>query len=68
MEFIDELKQFSKRVSSLKDSIQTEEATKTSLIMPFFALLGYDVFNPEEFVPLWSSGCCFREQAGRQVC
>ena len=51
MEFIDELKQFSKRVSSLKDSIQTEEATKTSLIMPFFALLGYDVFNPEEFVP-----------------
>nr|WP_302598151.1 type I restriction endonuclease [uncultured Cellulosilyticum sp.] len=51
MDFIDQLKQFSKRVSSLKDSIQTEEATKTSIIMPFFNLLGYDVFNPEEFVP-----------------
>lgn len=51
MDFIDEIKQFSKRVESLKDSLTTEEATKTSLIMPFFALLGYDVFNPDEFVP-----------------
>ncbi len=51
MDFIDQVKQFSKRVESLKDNIQTEEATKTSLIMPFFALLGYDIFNPDEFVP-----------------
>ena len=28
MDFIDQLKQFSKRVESMKDSIQTEEATK----------------------------------------
>lgn len=51
MDFIDQLKQFSKRVAGLKDNIQTEEATKTSIIMPFFALLGYDVFDPAEFVP-----------------
>lgn len=51
MDFIDQLKQFAKRVEGLKDSIQTEEATKTSIIMPFFALLGYDVFNPDEFLP-----------------
>lgn len=51
MDFIDQLKQFSKRVESLKDTIQTEEATKTALIMPFFSMLGYDVFNPQEFVP-----------------
>lgn len=51
MDFIDQVKQFSKRVESLKDNIQTEEATKTSIIMPFFAMLGYDVFNPSEFVP-----------------
>ena len=51
MDFIDQLKQFSKRVESLKESIQTEEATKTALIMPFFSMLGYDVFNPQEFVP-----------------
>lgn len=51
MDFINQLKQFSKRIESLKDSVSTEEATKTSLIMPFFAMLGYDVFNPAEFVP-----------------
>lgn len=51
MDFIDQLKQFAKRVDSMKDSLQTEEATKTALIMPFFSMLGYDVFNPQEFIP-----------------
>ena len=51
MDFIDQLKQFSKRVETLKDTLQTEEATKTALIMLFFAMLGYDVFNPQEFTP-----------------
>lgn len=55
MDFIDELKQFSKRVETVKDSIQTEEATKTSIIMPFFAMLGYDVFNPNEFCPEYTA-------------
>lgn len=51
MDFIDQVKQFSKRALSMKDSLQTEEATKTAIIMPFFSMLGYDVFNPEEFSP-----------------
>ena len=51
MDFIDQLKQFSKRVESLKDSVLTEEATKTSIVMPFFSMLGYDVFDPQEFMP-----------------
>lgn len=51
MDFIDQLKQFAKRVEAMKDIITTEEATKTSIIMPFFSMLGYDVFNPQEFVP-----------------
>lgn len=55
MDFIDQLKQFSKRVESLKDSIQTEEATKTAIVMPFFSMLGYDVFNPQEFVPEYTA-------------
>lgn len=33
--FKDDLKQLGKRVIKLKDNIGTEEATKTSLIMPF---------------------------------
>lgn len=55
MDFIDQVKLLSKRVETLKDQIQTEEATKTSLIMPFFQLLGYDVFNPLEFVPEYTA-------------
>lgn len=51
MEFADQLKAFTSKVTKLKDSVQTEESTKTALIMTFFQLLGYDVFNPLEFVP-----------------
>lgn len=51
MDFVESLRAFSKRVEKINDGIQTEEATKTSLVMPFFSLLGYDVFNPLEFVP-----------------
>ena len=51
MEFNNMITQFSQRVKSLKDSISSEEATKTALVMPFFQMLGYDIFNPTEFVP-----------------
>lgn len=55
MEFADRLKEFCIRVKSLRGKIKTEEATKTSLVMPFFSLLGYDVFNPLEFVPEYTA-------------
>lgn len=51
MSFYDDVKAFSQRVLGLKDGIQTEEATKMSMVVPFFQLLGYDVFNPAEFCP-----------------
>lgn len=51
MEFNEKLYELAERIRTIKDSINTEEATKTSMIMPFFQLLGYDVFNPLEFVP-----------------
>jgi len=49
--FIQQIKTLSNRIERIKDSIQTEEATKTSLIMPLIQALGYDIFNPEELVP-----------------
>ena len=55
MDFADELKALGERVKNLKDQILTEEATKTSFIMPFFQLLGYDIFNPLEFVPEYTA-------------
>ena len=52
MDFIDALRQFSARAEKMIGHINSEQATKTSLIMPFFQqVLGYDVFNPSEFVP-----------------
>ena len=56
MEFIEKVKKHAEKVKALKDSIGTEEATKTSLIMPFFQqVLGYDVFDPNEFCPEYIS-------------
>jgi hypothetical protein len=51
MDFKDQIKQFSERVTKMRDNIQTEEATKNAFIMPFLQILGYDVFNPLEVVP-----------------
>lgn len=51
MDFKDQIVQLSERISKQKDSIATEEATKTAFIMPMIAALGYDVFNPFEVVP-----------------
>lgn len=51
MDFKDQLAQLSDKIAKQKDNIATEEATKTSFIMPMIAALGYDVFNPFEVVP-----------------
>lgn len=51
MDFEEKIKNFATRISEIKSNIKTEEATKTSIIMPFFQILGYDVFNPNEFMP-----------------
>lgn len=51
MEFNETIKQFSERITALKDNVSTEESTKMSLVVPLFQILGYDVFNPSEFCP-----------------
>lgn len=51
MDFKDYCKQLANRISSLKEQISTEEATKNAFIMPFIQMLGYDVFNPIEVIP-----------------
>ncbi len=51
MEIATSLKSLAKKVGELKQSIATEEATKTAFILPFINALGYDIFNPTEVVP-----------------
>ena len=51
MDLIDEIKALAVRIPDLVGHIQTEEATKTALIMPFVRALGYDTEDPREVVP-----------------
>jgi predicted type IV restriction endonuclease len=51
MDFKDQIKQLGDRVAKMLPQIQTEEATKTSLTLPFIQILGYDIFNPSEVNP-----------------
>ena len=45
------VREVAERARAMKGSLQTEEATKTGLVMPLFAALGYNVFDPGEFCP-----------------
>ena len=51
MSFAERLAALAKRAPTLIDHLETEEATKNALVMPFIQALGYDVFNPREVVP-----------------
>jgi len=51
MEFKEKVMELVARIESLGE-LQTEEATKNALVMPFLSqVLGYDVFNPKEVIP-----------------
>lgn len=51
MELIDQLSNLASRAQKQLGHIQTEEGTKTALVMPFINALGYNVFDPTEVVP-----------------
>jgi hypothetical protein len=57
---------FAEKARTLKPHIQSEEATKTALVMPFFQqALGWDVFNPKEFAPEYKAN--FRNNGNDRV-
>ncbi len=51
VEFQNAVKNIVNRVETLKDKVVTEEATKTSFILPMLNALGYDIFDPTVVVP-----------------
>lgn len=51
MDFIDQIRALAVRIPKMMDYLQTEEATKNALIMPFINALGYNVFDPTEVLP-----------------
>lgn len=51
MDIADLLLQLAARIPNQIPHLQTEEATKNALIMPFIQALGYNVFDPTEVIP-----------------
>src|SRR5215210_6760083 len=51
MDFVEQLQALALKTEKLCSLLQTEEATKNALIMPFINILGYDIFDPMEVIP-----------------
>jgi len=51
MDFADQIRELSHRARKQIEYLETEEATKNALVMPFIRALGYDIFDPKEVVP-----------------
>lgn len=50
-DFADRIRDLAAQIKNQMPHIQTEEATKNALVMPFISALGYNVFNPTEVTP-----------------
>ena len=55
MDFIDEVRTRSARFAKRIDRLETEEATKSALVLPFIQMLGYEIFDPTEVVPEYTA-------------
>ncbi len=55
MEFAARVKELAKRSVNASKHALTEEATKTSVVLPFIQTLGFDVFSLDEVVPEYVS-------------
>ena len=51
MDFIDEVRTRSGRFAKRVEHLNTEEATKNALVLPFIEMMGYSIFDPTEVVP-----------------
>ena len=65
MDFIDDVRARSRRFQARLEHLDTEEATKTSLVMPFIQMLGYNIFDPTEVVPEFTAD--FGSKKGEKV-
>ncbi|MEO0484172.1 MAG: type I restriction endonuclease [Planctomycetota bacterium] len=51
MDLLNKLQKLGERAVQLVAHVETEEATKTALVLPFLQELGYDIFDPSEVIP-----------------
>ena len=55
MDLIDRVRSLGARLPKLEGRLETEEATKMALIVPFLAILGWDPYDPFEVIPEFTS-------------
>ena len=65
MDLIDRLDLLAKNIPEQLKHIHTEEAAKTSFVLPFLQALGYNVFDPREVVPEFTAD--FATKKGEKV-
>lgn len=65
MDFKEQLLLLADRVAKNKEAVKTEEAVKTSFVLPFLQALGYDVFNPAEVLP--ECDCDYGTKKGEKI-
>lgn len=65
MRLLDDLRQHVTRVSQQLAYVHNEDQTKTSLILPFIRLLGYDVFDASEVRPEYAAD--FGTKSGEKI-
>ena len=51
MEFSESIADLTRRSKNAEKQAETEEATKTAVVLPFLQALGFDVFDLDEVVP-----------------
>ena len=51
MDFADRIRKLAKAAPSRRKHVRTEEAAKTSFVLPFISALGYDIHDPKEVIP-----------------
>jgi hypothetical protein len=56
MAFPDAIRTLANQIEERKSRVQTEEAVKQALILPFLSVLGFDIYNPDELVPEFRAG------------
>ncbi|MCS4038083.1 hypothetical protein GGQ01_003173, partial [Salinibacter ruber] len=65
MDLTEEIDQVASRAEDQVEHIESEEATKHALIIPFIKALGYDPYDLQEVIPEFTAD--FAEQKGEKV-
>lgn len=61
----DKLSKLQNKIKNISANLETEESTKTALVLPFIQMLGYDIFDPTQVLPEYN--CDLVKNKGEKV-